>query len=162
MLDAGVYNVIGTNTNGCTDTLLITLNNNPKPNLGLSTTVYHICPGETSNLVPLYNTTGLTPVWNTVNTSSAPPGTYRLVVTNTFGCTDTAFANVVLEVARWTGTVSNNWHTAGNWDINKVPTLRTHVIIPTGTPNQCTISAADAEAASVQVRPGWKYAANQF
>jgi hypothetical protein len=151
-VDAGVYNVIGTNANGCTDTALVTLTNNPKPNLGADITVYHICPNETTSLVPLYNTTGLTAIWNTANVSAAPPGTYRLIVTNTFGCTDTAFANVVLEVATWTGTTSNSWHVAANWSTNKVPTQQTHVIIPAGTPNVCTVSSADAVAASIQVR----------
>jgi hypothetical protein len=125
-----------------------------KPNIGADTTVYHTCLGETTNLLPLYNTTGLTAVWNTANTSAAPPGIYRLVVTNTFGCTDTAFANVVLEVATWTGAASTDWHTAENWSINKVPGTKTHVIIPAGTLNPCFISTADGEAASVQSKTG--------
>ena len=125
-----------------------------KPNLGVDITVYHVCAGETTNLVPLYNTSGLTANWNTVNTTTAIPGIYRLLVTNTSGCTDTAFVTVQLDVANWTGAVSGNWHTAGNWSTNKIPTSQTHVIIPAGKPNQCAISTADAEASSIQVRAG--------
>jgi len=147
------YNVIG-NSNGCFDTAVVTVINNPKPSIGADTTIYHVCAGETSSLVPLYNTTGLTALWNTNNLTGAPPGNYRLIVSNNFGCTDTAFALVILETATWKGTASNNWHTPGNWNINKVPTLQTHVIIAAGTPNICSISTADAEAASLQVRPG--------
>ena len=151
-VDAGTYNVIGTNTNGCKDTAVVTVTNFPKPNLGADTTVYHICTGETTNLIPLYTTTGLTAIWNTTNTAAAIPGVYRLIVTNTSGCTDTAFANIKLEVATWTGATSSNWHTAGNWSTNSVPFQKTHVIIPAGATNPCFISAADGEVASIQVK----------
>ncbi len=153
-VEAGTYQVIGTNAQGCKDTVAVNLTSNPTPNLGADTTVYHSCPGETSNLNPLYNTTGLTAVWNTGNPAAVAPGTYRLVVTNTFSCTDTAFAFITLEVATWTGAVSSNWHTAGNWNIGKVPTDKTHVIITGSTPNPCIISTANAQAASIQVRNG--------
>ena len=124
------------------------------PALGPDVTVYKNCFGETTNLTGLFNTTGLTPSWNTPNPTAAPPGTYRLVVTNPGGCTDTAFANVILEVATWTGTISNDWNTAGNWNINKVPGTLTHVIVPGGTPNPCYVNTAGALAASIQVRNG--------
>ena len=85
---------------------------------------------------------------------AATPGLYRLTVINTSGCRDTAFATVILDVARWTAALSNDWHTAGNWSTNKISTLQTHVIIPAGTPNQCVVSIADAAASSIQVRAG--------
>ncbi|MES2775445.1 MAG: hypothetical protein V4722_14820 [Bacteroidota bacterium] len=153
-VEAGVYQIIGTNSQGCKDTAMLTLTSNPTPNLGPDVFVYHDCLGETTNLNPLFNTSGLTVQWNTGNTNTAQPGVYRLIVTNAFGCTDTAFANIVLEVATWTGTVSSNWHTPGNWNINKVPTNKTHVIVATGTPNQCIVSTGNGEAASIQVRNG--------
>lgn len=153
-IETGVYNIIATSTDGCKDTVQVTVTNFVKPNLGGDITVYHVCAGETTNLVLLYNTSGLTANWNTVNTTAAIPGIYRLIVTNTSGCTDTAFVIVILEVATWTGVVSNDWHTAGNWSTNKIPTLQTHVIIPAGKLNQCNVSTADAEASSIQVRAG--------
>ncbi|HSN60271.1 MAG TPA: hypothetical protein VLR49_05030, partial [Ferruginibacter sp.] len=124
------------------------------PNLGPDTTVYQLCPGGNVNLNPLYNTSGLTAVWNTANPAAVIPGTYRLVVTNGYGCMDTAFAVSLLEVATCTGTISSNWHTAANWSIGKVPTENTHVIIPGGTPNPCIISSNNISAASIQVRNG--------
>lgn len=150
----GSYNVVATNTQGCKDTAVVTINSNPAPNLGADTTVYHTCPDQTTNLQPLYTTTGLTAIWSTGNTSAAPPGNYRLVVTNSFNCTDTAYAFIVLETAIWTGSVSSNWHTAANWSTGKVPSSLTHVIVGTAIPNICTISAANAKVASVQVRNG--------
>lgn len=153
-VDAGEYLVIGTNAGGCMDTAKVTVTSNPKPDIGSDVAVYHTCPGQTTNLLPLFNTTGLTSNWNTVNTSAAPPGVYRLIVNNSYGCTDTAFANIVLEVATWNGTVSNDWHTPANWSTNKVPSSVTHVIISGITPNNCTVSAGDAEVASIQVKSG--------
>jgi hypothetical protein len=134
------------------DTVRITVN--AQPNLGTDTLIYHNCYLETTNLLPLYNTTGLTAAWNTATPTIAAPGLYRLVVNNGAGCSDTAFTNIKLEVATWTGTLSSDWHTAGNWNINKVPTALTHVIIYSGTPNNCTIGTANAVAASVQLRNG--------
>ncbi len=153
-VEAGTYQVIGSNVQGCRDTASVTLTGNPSPSLGADTTIFHDCPGETSNLNLLYSTTGLTASWNTVNTTAAPPGTYRLVITNNFSCTDTAFAIIKLETALWLGTISSNWHTPGNWNINKVPTDKTHVIITGATPFPCIISTANAQAASIQVRNG--------
>ncbi len=153
-VEAGTYQVVGTNAQGCKDTASVTLTGNPLPNLGTDTTLYHNCPGETSNLNPLYNTSGLSAVWNAANPSSVAPGDYRLVVTNSFGCTDTASAFVKLEVAVWTGIVSSDWHNPANWNIAKVPTDKTHVIISGSTANPCIISTANAQAASVQLRNG--------
>ncbi len=40
----------------------------------------------------------------------------------------------------WTGTAGTNWHTAGNWCNNSVPTAATDVIIPAGASNMPDIS----------------------
>ena len=42
----------------------------------------------------------------------------------------------------WTGLVSTDWGTAGNWSSNTVPTANNDVTIPGGTPNQPTVSNA--------------------
>lgn len=123
-------------------------------NLGLDTTVYLLCPGETTNLLPLYNTAGLTATWNAGNPSTVLPGTYSLIANNAANCPDTAFAIVKLETATWLGTISSDWHNPGNWNIGKVPTDKTHVIITGTTPNPCIISTGNAQAASIQVRNG--------
>ncbi|MEO7312808.1 MAG: hypothetical protein ABIX01_20660, partial [Chitinophagaceae bacterium] len=125
-----------------------------QPALGPDITVYKNCFGETTNLTTLFNTTGFTTTWNTANTTTASPGVYRLVAASSAGCTDTAFASVILEVATWTGTISTDWTNPGNWNINKVPGTLTHVIIPGGTPNPCYINTNTAVAASLQIRSG--------
>jgi hypothetical protein len=44
----------------------------------------------------------------------------------------------------WTGAVSTNWNTAGNWDDLLVPTSATNVTIPTGVVNMPVISSGTA------------------
>jgi hypothetical protein len=123
-------------------------------NIGADTTIYQNCYNDLTNLLPLYNTAGLTAVWNTATPQAVPPGVYRLIVNNAGNCVDTAVVTIKLEVATWTGAVSSDWHTPGNWNINKVPTAITHVIINTGTPNSCVLSFSDAAVASLQLRNG--------
>ena len=144
----------GNNFTGVSDSLMVTISSLPAPALGADVTVNKDCFGEATNLNSLFTTTGLTATWNTANTIAAPPGTYRLVASNSAGCTDTAFAFVILEVATWTGTVSSDWSNPANWNTGKVPGTLTHVIVPGGTPNSCIVSTANAVAASIQVRNG--------
>jgi len=96
---AGVYQLIAKTTFGCKDTAIVQFTLNPKPTIG-NDTIISICQGTTTNLTALYNTTGLTSTWIFNNTPVAVPsaaaaaGTYRLIVTNGFGCMDTALANI--------------------------------------------------------------------
>ncbi|RYZ30649.1 MAG: hypothetical protein EOO10_02080 [Chitinophagaceae bacterium] len=154
---SGVYSLTVFTQNGFTglsESIEVTVSNVPGPSLGADVNVYLDCYGDTKDLSGAFNTTGFTTTWSTPTPGAAPAGVYRVVAANNAGCTDTAYANVVLETAVWTGTVSSNWHTPENWNIGKVPTNNTHVIVSTGTPNVCTISNADASAASVQIRNG--------
>lgn len=134
------------------DTVRITVN--PTPHLGPDTLLYHDCYLQTTNLLFLYNTSGLTATWNTATPTLAAPGNYQLIASTVAGCADTALVEIKLLVATWTGAISSDWHTAGNWSINQVPNALTHVIINSGTPNNCVISTANALAASVQLRNG--------
>ncbi len=130
-----------------------------RPVLGADSLIYHACYGDNTNLLLLYNTTGFTAVWNTPAPAAAPPGNYRLIASSNPGCADTALATIRLEVARWTGGVSDNWHTPDNWSTNKVPTALTHVIIDNTSDGSTggespVISTANAVVASLQLRNG--------
>jgi large repetitive protein len=153
---AGSYSVQVTRSGFCQSlpSAPIVVTTGALPSIGADTTIYHNCLNETTNLLPLYNTTGLITTWNTATPTVVVPGNYRLVVNDATGCTDTAFVNIVLEKATWTGSVSGDWHTAGNWSTGKVPTDITHVVIPAGTPNACTIGTVNATVASVQLKTG--------
>lgn len=95
------YTVIATGPDGitCTDTTIVTVN--PRPSIGADTSILR-CAGSPINLTTLYNTATLTPVWTlngvVVNNPAAvtASGNYRLIVTNSTGCRDTAFANITL------------------------------------------------------------------
>ena len=120
--------------------------------LGADTSVLIICSSDTYNLLNLYNAPGLSYSWSTPTPAAVGLGNFTLIATNQSGCKDTAIATVGQNIAKWRGTVNNNWHNPANWDIGKVPNETTHVIIPGNTTNACQISDADAKAASVQGR----------
>jgi hypothetical protein len=79
----------------------------------------------------------------------------------TNGGFDSLFASfncaALTDTAIWTGSISNNWHTPGNWNINKIPTVNTHVIVPGNTPNECLLTAADGFAHSIDVITGGNF-----
>jgi len=78
--------------------------------------------------------------------------------------------NILLEdtednFCTWDGTEGTDWHTAGNWECNKVPSSGVNVIIPSTTTNDPTISSL-IEVNSITVKngaeitcnnPGWIY-----
>ncbi|HMP92953.1 MAG TPA: hypothetical protein PKD90_08795, partial [Phnomibacter sp.] len=125
-----------------------------RPDLGPDVTALIVCQQETVNLNPLFTTTGLTTQWSTANTTNAPAGNYQLIVTNAAGCKDTALAIVRQDIATWLGVNANGWHNAANWSTGTIPTVKTHVIINSGTPNPCVLSGTDGNAASIQLRNG--------
>jgi hypothetical protein len=126
-----------------------------RPELGADTAAYIVCQGETYNLVPLYNTSGYTTAnWSTANPGAAPAGTYSLIVSNIYGCRDTAQAFVKQDVAFWKGTVNKNWHNPANWNTGRIPNEKTHVIIDSTAANPCEMTESDGTAASVQMRNG--------
>lgn len=121
--------------------------------LGNDTSVTIICSNDAFNLLNLYTTpANLLYNWNAPTATAAGLGTYQLIATNQSGCVDTALAAVKQDILKWNGSVSNNWHTAANWDGGKIPDEKSHVIIPGGTANPCQIADADATAASVQAK----------
>ena len=148
----GTYTATYNMPGGCTSNVSVNVTARAKPALGPDITLYKDCVGETTNLTGLFNTTGLFTTWNTANPISVLPGTYRLIALTApnSSCADTANANIILEVATWTGAFNGNWHLGANWNIGKVPTAKTHVIFPPGTP-VCFISA-NAFAASIQIK----------
>jgi serine protease AprX len=95
----GTYQLIAASNAGCADTALAVVNFIAKPNIGADKT-FNKCADSLFNLTPLYPTTGLTVIWTVNNTAVANPaaitlpGTYKLVVANTNGCSDTAMVTL--------------------------------------------------------------------
>ena len=138
---------------GATADSLIVINEQPRFN---DTTVYIVCQQETVNLTSVYNTGSFVTSWSTPSPAAAPAGVYRLIASNDgiLQCKDTSFTTVKQDVATWLGTTNSNWHNAANWSTGRIPTLMTHVMIPAGTPFQCSVNTQDGEAASMQVQAG--------
>ncbi|MFZ4772092.1 MAG: hypothetical protein ACOYLO_18055, partial [Ferruginibacter sp.] len=86
--------------------------------------------------------------------SNLSAGNYTLKIKDAAGCTKDSTIEINVETAVWTGTISSNWHNAGNWNTGQIPTSITHVIIESTATNECIISAANAEAASIQAKTG--------
>lgn len=80
------------------DTAIISVALANKPNLGKDTSV-NLCKGYSRTLLNLYDTAGLsTNRWNLARPDSVTTaGTYSLIVTNNYGCKDTALATLVLK-----------------------------------------------------------------
>ena len=96
---AGTYQLVTVNNSGCSDTALLTLTLNPKPTLGADKTAAK-CSTDTYDLTAQFVTAGLTSSWTLAGTSVTTPstviapGVYQLIVTNGFGCSDTALVTL--------------------------------------------------------------------
>ena len=95
----GIYKLIALNSSKCSDTAQVVLTIISRLQLGSDKTVI-ICPGVSTDLTTLFNTTGLSVSW-TKNGSAVPnptsvniPGAYQLVVTDGVSCPDTAIVNL--------------------------------------------------------------------
>lgn len=122
------------------------------PNIEGDTTVFLLCSNDSVNLNDLVGNYNFAGRWNTMNPTSAGPGTYNLLINNAGKCLDTATVLVKLDVVVWTGTADDNWHNAANWQGGKIPTEVSHVIIPGNTPHGCVLKEADASILSLQAK----------
>jgi hypothetical protein len=86
--------------------------------------------------------------------SNLSVGNYALIIKDASGCTKDSTIEINVEKAIWTGALSSDWHNPGNWNTGQVPTATTHVIIISTVVNECIISAANAEVASIQAKTG--------
>ncbi len=129
----------------------ITIN---KYSIGPDTSALVVCSNDVVNVYPLFGLGGATTQWSIPDATQAPLGTHQVIATNSVGCKDTGYVLVKQDVATWTGSVSNSWFAPANWSTGRVPGDSTHVIIPSGTPNNPVVSGADGTAASVQLKGG--------
>jgi outer membrane protein OmpA-like peptidoglycan-associated protein len=97
---AGSYIVTHPNPKGgCPDSSYVTILNRQGPKAGGNKTA-SVCAGSAFDLTTLYPNADYSGYeWNTTTPTAVSPGTYKLVVKNAGGCTDTAVATVT-ELAR--------------------------------------------------------------
>ena len=89
----GIYTLIGTRPEGCADTVIVTLSNHAKPDIGEDKTVT-VCAGITTNLLQLINPPDYSFIWSTENPSTALKGIYRVIGTDNNNCNDTAYVEI--------------------------------------------------------------------
>lgn len=93
--NSGTYQLIATNGFSCSDTAMVVLNLSVQPALGPDQSVT-ICSGSSVDLTSLFNANGNSSAWFLGGTPISPPsfantgGVYRLIVTSSAGCEDTA------------------------------------------------------------------------
>lgn len=98
-----VYNVTGTDGNGCTNTANVTVTVNPQPSVLATATYPSLCVGEST---PLTGSGGSTYVWDnglgagsTHTVTPAATTTYQVTGTDINGCTNTASVTVSITTA---------------------------------------------------------------
>lgn len=102
--DGGVYSLIGTTPEGCTDTAEVTLVVGAAPALGPDQNV-SFCSNTSFDLTSLHNTTGYTTTWSYLGTPVSDPsginigGPYQLIASNGGSCADTAMVYVATDPA---------------------------------------------------------------
>ncbi len=72
----------------------------------------------------------------------------------TTGTIPVTVGNSTTTTETWTGAVSSDWNTAGNWSGGAVPVHGDNVIIPAGTPNTATLSDATLAGETITVSGG--------
>lgn len=79
---------------------------------------------------------------------------YRAILSS--GSCPNAISNVVTitvqDTFTWTGAVNTNWHTAGNWSCNAIPTLVDNVIIPITANQPVVLSGQMALGKSLSIQ----------
>ena len=158
---SGVYSFLTNNSVGCDSTATLILTVNDKLTISINSTKL-LCQENNNGMITItpmsgsgpyhYSLNSLTPQQDSVFSNLAA-GTYSLQIADANGCSVDTSAVIAVELAYWTGSIDSDWHNAGNWSTGSIPTSTTHVIVP-ATTNSCTISNADAQAASVEQKNG--------
>ncbi|HMO61936.1 MAG TPA: gliding motility-associated C-terminal domain-containing protein [Ferruginibacter sp.] len=97
---SGIYKLVLTSNQGCSDTAEALLTVNPKPELGNDTSI-STCSDAAVNLNTLYHSTGFTTAWSSNNIPVVNPaavnttGIYQLVASAN-GCSDTAVVTLTV------------------------------------------------------------------
>ena len=100
--EAGTYLLIATNAAGCSSTASVTVALEPSPEIGADLSI-SICEGNAIDLPSFHDTSGLTTNWSLSGAPVTDPasvdvaGSYRLIVENAAGCTDTAFVQLAID-----------------------------------------------------------------
>jgi hypothetical protein len=115
-----------------------------------------VCQGSSGNIYTVPNTIGVTYNWSysgtgcTINGSgnsvsidfdeTATSGTLSVTATNSCGTSPARTVDItIISDLVWTGNISTDWNTSGNWSCEFIPKITTFVQIP-DVPNKPVIS----------------------
>jgi len=144
---AGNYFVTNTNTCGSVTSnhILVTVNPNPAANAGIDRSICLNMDTQLGATAIIGNTYSWSSVPVGFNSTVADPTVtplvttvYTLTETNSLtGCMNSNSVTVTVNPIKgtWTGHISTDWNTAGNWVCNTIPLPTDDVIIPLGCPN---------------------------
>lgn len=115
-LPAGIYTVLITDANGCTETQTVQIDQPAATlNAGASVTANVLCNAGNNGSIDLTVTGGTTPyvfIWNTGDTSedlnNLTAGTYTVTITDMNGCTATASAQVTEPIAALSSLIASS------------------------------------------------------
>ena len=100
----------------------------------------------------------INPSTGTVDLAATAPGSYTVTYTvaASGGCSVyTQTTSIVINPNTWTGTLSTDWNTAGNWVGNAVPTTSCpDVTILSGVPYQPILTSATAAIQNLYINSG--------
>jgi gliding motility-associated-like protein len=108
----GNYQLVATNSSGCTDTVIALVASVAAPTLGPNQLVSG-CQGDVFNLTTLYSTGSNTVQWTFNGSAVSNPasvnqsGNYQITVTNSFGCTKSSVATIQLNAVPVLGSDHN-------------------------------------------------------
>jgi|GEM_PF-851677 len=155
----GTYSVTITDGNGCQGTGSYTVGNEPRPTVSITNQINLVCFGDTDGQADAGATGGNPPysfVWSNGQTGATATnlaaGTYDVIVTDGFGCTDTAFVTITSPPQLTGTTVVQNMgcmSTMGDGTVAVIPTGGT----PNYTYNWSTIPPQTTQQA-VNLDPG--------
>jgi hypothetical protein len=147
---SGPYAVTVTNANGCqasSAATSVTVNSLPVATITSNGPVTFCSFGSVDLSAPaassfLWSNAAITQTIH-VNT----PGSYTVTITDANGCQATSAATLVTTNSCsfiWTGALSSDWNTSGNWNTGFVPAAYDDVTIPSGTLNKAIITGSIA------------------
>ncbi len=114
------YTLYGKTPLGCTDSAQAYVQVNPFPVLHLSPQDSLICDGDSVEIISIQNLNNMTYTWTTgqttpnINVKPLSNTSYKLVVSDSIGCSDTAVSNINLQPIPNVFITSNNSHVCEN------------------------------------------------
>ncbi|MEP6948154.1 MAG: ice-binding family protein [Ginsengibacter sp.] len=128
-------------------------------NTGIAAVTFAGTTGGTYSSLP--SGASVNPVTGAVDLSATAPGRYNITYTITRcsgACGDTDYTvnrEIIINPNTWTGGISSNWYTPGNWAANALPVIACpDVTIPAGVPYQPVLNSGVFAIGNLFIKSG--------